>query len=73
VASARVVAKLPGHEGIIRDLTYHSGLRTLVTGSFDKSIRLWPISPDLAGNMKYWQAAVSSGDATARTSPVPSQ
>lgn len=39
LASERVVSKLSGHTGSVRDMSVHA--RTLLTCSFDKSVILW--------------------------------
>jgi len=41
LASQRVVHRLEGHKGIIRDLSHHPSRRLLATASYDHTVKVW--------------------------------
>jgi COMPASS component SWD3 len=41
VVTGRVMSKLTGHEGVVRDLSFNSGKNILVSCGFDKTVRMW--------------------------------
>ena len=45
VASAKVAAKFRAHEKNVRGLAYDAAENTLLTCSFDRSVRLWRQRP----------------------------
>jgi WD40 repeat protein len=51
VRTQLLVAKMPGHASPVRDMRAHPDLPLLVTGSFDKTVRLWgpPMLEDIIG------------------------
>jgi WD40 repeat protein len=43
VSSQKVVAQLRGHTGVVRDLDVSADGLCLISGSFDKTIRMWSV------------------------------
>ena len=41
VSTQRIVNKLVGHKGIIRDMKYDIANNMMISGGFDKSVRIW--------------------------------